>query len=194
MSTNGATPYHQLNDVPDLKQLLNDLERRGLLTGPVLAFGHSYGAMTALLWAAEDPRIDAVVALSPGKDLLSYGPAVRHEAKALYPGLSWFIDTLLTDDFVRQAIVEGARARGFDPTIFDYVAAARKLHVPTLLVHGTYDEDVPYTQGQAIAAANPQSITFWTEHGEGHLSYLEKPDFVQAMFHWVHENVLQPTK
>ena len=49
----------------DLSQLLDELSRAGKLAAPVVAVGHSYGAVTALRWRTTDARVQSVVALSP---------------------------------------------------------------------------------------------------------------------------------
>ena len=52
----------------DLAQCLDALEQRGICKGPVGALGISYGAVLALQWAAVDPRVQSVIAISPYLD------------------------------------------------------------------------------------------------------------------------------
>ncbi len=52
-----------------LVQVLDELQRQGLIVGSVGVLGISYGASTAICWAAIDPRVRAVVALEPFSSL-----------------------------------------------------------------------------------------------------------------------------
>ena len=52
----------------DMVQCLDWLVRRQICEGPVGALGISYGAVVALQWAAVDPRVQAVTAISPYPD------------------------------------------------------------------------------------------------------------------------------
>ena len=70
----------------DLVQCLDALEQRGVCKGPVGALGVSYGAVLALQWAAVDPRVQCVTAISPYSDP---GSAVEGFLKAYAPVLMW---------------------------------------------------------------------------------------------------------
>lgn len=63
--TNGRRIYFGVQEARDLSQLLDRLASDGQLAGPVAAVGESYGAALALRWKAEDPRVQAVVAIAP---------------------------------------------------------------------------------------------------------------------------------
>jgi len=52
----------------DMMQCLDSLVRRGVCNGPVGALGISYGAVVAMQWAAVDPRVQTVAAISPYPD------------------------------------------------------------------------------------------------------------------------------
>ena len=49
----------------DMVQCLDSLKQRRVAEGPVGVLGISYGAVVALQWAAVDPRVQSVVAISP---------------------------------------------------------------------------------------------------------------------------------
>ncbi len=61
----GKRIYFGVQEVRDLSQLLDVLAHDGRLTGPVAAFGESYGAALALRWKTVEPRVCAVVAIKP---------------------------------------------------------------------------------------------------------------------------------
>jgi pimeloyl-ACP methyl ester carboxylesterase len=44
----------------------------------------------------------------------------------------------------------------------------KMLHVPTLVVHGTADQMMPFEHGQKLAATIPNAKTIWLE-GLGHV-------------------------
>ena len=52
----------------DMVQCLDWLVQGGVCAGPVMALGISYGAVVALQWAAVDPRVQSVTAISPYPD------------------------------------------------------------------------------------------------------------------------------
>ncbi len=65
----GDRIYFGTREATDLSQFLDHLGREGQLTQPVAAVGESYGAALALRWKGRDPRVRAVVAISPYADL-----------------------------------------------------------------------------------------------------------------------------
>ena len=132
----GDVASYGIYDRRDLKQLVDELGRRDLLNGPVIVIGHSYGASVALQYAAADPRVKAVVALSGQRNLLSIGPAVRAEAARSFPIVSSAFLGRLDDAMVRSAIEDASRKVGLDPAQSDSVTAARQLKIPYFVAHG----------------------------------------------------------
>ncbi|MDB6167701.1 MAG: hypothetical protein JWM88_565, partial [Verrucomicrobia bacterium] len=63
--SSGAWIGYGAFEAHDLVQILDDLRAKGLAPGKVGVLGVSYGASVALLWAARDSRVGAVVALAP---------------------------------------------------------------------------------------------------------------------------------
>ncbi len=68
----GKRIYFGVVETGDLRELLASLVRTGDVAGPVAVMGESFGAALALRWAADDPRVRAVVALAPYAE---FGPA-----------------------------------------------------------------------------------------------------------------------
>ena len=71
-------------EVHDLQQVIDDLQKRGLVAGPLGVFGLSYGASVGLQLAGSDKRIGAVVAIEPFSDPRR---AVVEFARAVVPDL-----------------------------------------------------------------------------------------------------------
>ena len=70
-------------------QCLDALIQRRVCVGPVGALGISYGAVLALQWAAIDPRVQSVTAISPYPDPRI---AVERYLKTFAPNLTWRTD------------------------------------------------------------------------------------------------------
>jgi pimeloyl-ACP methyl ester carboxylesterase len=113
----------------DLVQCLDALEQRRVCEGPVGALGISYGAVLALQWAAVDPRVQCVTAISPYADP---GTAVEEFLKAYAPALTWKTD--------RQAARMVARYLAAEWPDLTTATAVRGLKQPVLLVRGERDE------------------------------------------------------
>ena len=114
--------------------------------GPVLAFGISLGAAVALQAAAEDPRIVLVVAVSPFSDL-------RTVAAERAP---FFASRGNIAEAFRLAEAQAAfRADDVNPA-----AAAARIHVPVLVIHGADDPETPPAHSERIyrALAGPKKL------------------------------------
>jgi pimeloyl-ACP methyl ester carboxylesterase len=181
----GDVASYGVYDSEDLKQLLDDVEARGLSTGPVIVVGHSYGALVAFQYAAKDRRISALLAFSGPKSLQAIAPAVRATAGLENPLLNAMFGDELSDDMVRSAIEEASKRNGVDPSKADGVAAARILKIPYLIAHGRSDRVVPFADAEALAAANPARSTFWSSDADDHGSYFNKTEFVRYVFEWL---------
>jgi dienelactone hydrolase len=117
--------------------------------------GHSRGGGVAVLHAARDPRIDALVTWSaistvdrwPAPERAEWRAAGVKEVRNARTGqlLPLYPDVL--DD------IECNRAA------LDIAAAASRIGVPWLIVHGTTDESVPLEEAQRLAAAAPAAST-----------------------------------
>ena len=103
--------------------------------------GHSVGAGAALLTATRRPDVRAVISLSafahPREIMRSY----LAEAHIPYPVLGWYVMRHV------QAVI-GARFDDIAP-----LASMARLRCPVLLVHGSDDEQVPFTDAQRLLAA-----------------------------------------
>ena len=123
----------------DLQRVLDFLETRG--TTAVGVFGFSLGGAVALLTAADDPRIRAIVAYAPFADLRTLG----HE---LY-GWMW----LARYPFVETMLLWGRLAFGADISRPTPAEAAARLRIPVLLVHSRTDEQIPFRHAERLRTA-----------------------------------------
>jgi uncharacterized protein len=123
----------------DLKRVLDFLEARG--NTAVGVFGFSLGGAVALLTAAEDMRVRAVVAYAPFADLRALG----HE---LY-GWMW----LARYPFVEAMLLWSRALFGADITRPSPAEAAARVTVPVWLVHSRQDEQIPFRHAERLQAA-----------------------------------------
>ncbi len=113
----------------DLAQCLDALRLQGIGTGPVGVLGVSYGAVLALQWAATDPRVQCVAAISPYTDP---GTAVDRFLQTFVPALPRRTD--------RKAAVEVAHRLDAESPGLATESAVRRVKTPILFVRGEEDE------------------------------------------------------
>lgn len=134
-----------------------DPQRLGLL-------GHSRGGGTAILKAAQDERIKALATWAAVSDFEKHlnGPELeawmktgRTDVLNTRTGqiLPMYLD--IREDFYANK------------TNLDIEAAAMKIQVPQLIVHGTQDEAVPMREAEALKIWNPFA-EFVELHGANH--------------------------
>jgi uncharacterized protein len=105
----------------------------------VVLIGHSLGGAVAIQAAAMDPRVTSVVAFSAFASLDS---VVRDR-------LPWFVP----ESHIRRALCAVERRGQLRVSEVDVVAAARRVTVPVLLVHGALDGFTPLTHSMQIYRA-----------------------------------------
>lgn len=112
----------------DLVQCLDALVQQRVCVEPVGALGVSYGAVLALQWAAIDPRVQSVAAISPYPDP---GAAVERYLKTFAPNLTWRTDR-------KAAALVASHLAGFPDLATEN--AIRRIKHPILFVRGEHDE------------------------------------------------------
>ena len=138
----------------DLKRMLDFLDTRGVPA--VGVFGFSLGGAVALLTAAEDPRIRAIVAYAPFADLKVLG-------RELY-GWMW----VGRYPFVEAMLLWSRLLFGADITRPSPAEAAARVAVPVLLVHSRQDEQIPFRHAERLRAAlagNPKAEFEFMDRG-----------------------------
>ncbi len=122
----------------DVKNVVDELERRKLIAGGVFAYGTTLGGMTAIQYAAIDPRCKGVMAFQPYQDISVAKPKLMNDGD--YP-----------------AVLETAgKMADFNPADASAIKAAANLKCPLLLAHTQFDMAVPLSNSQAIYDAAPQ--------------------------------------
>ncbi len=143
--------------------------------GQIALLGSSYGGLIALHGAA---RKEAVKVLALKCPVSNYPPLWRDRLGE--PGMKfWKENNLLT-----FAGLDG-RARleyGFyeDLLKFDTYKEARSIDVPTLIVHGDADEDVPFAQSEKLFEILECEKSFGVIEGADH-PFSKKEDFEEML-------------
>ena len=145
----GEACTHGYYEKRDLSRAIDSL---GAL--PVAAIGVSLGGAVALQAAADDPRIAAVVAIAAFSDLRT----VARERAPFFASERNIADAFaLAEQQARFRVDEASP-----------VAAAVRIRVPVLLIHGERDVDTPPTHSQRILAALPGPKRLLLLPGAGH--------------------------
>jgi dienelactone hydrolase len=153
-------------ELQDLRRVADELHDGALGVAPPSAvgvLGHSRGGGVAVLHTAGDPRVRALVtwaAIStvqrwPASQRAAWRAAGVNQVKNARTGQVLPLYTDVLDDVERNA------------SALDIAAAARRIAVPWLLIHGTEDDAVPLAEGERLAAAAP-SARFVPVDGAGH--------------------------
>jgi uncharacterized protein len=145
-------------ELTDLGRVVDALAQGQLGVSPPSSLGlvgHSRGGGIAVLHAARDPRIEALVTWSaistvdrwPAPERAEWRAAGVTEVRNARTGqlLPLYPDVL--DD------IECNRAA------LDIAAAASRIRVPWLIVHGKIDESVPLAEAERLVAAAPAATT-----------------------------------
>ncbi len=153
----------------DIARLLDALAAGELagLAGPAPRLGllgHSRGGGGAILAAARDPRVAALVTWAAIAHVDRYDVATvaawrrrgSLRVENARTGDVFALSTDLLDDILANAAA------------LDILAAAGRLAIPTLVVHGEEDESVPVAEGEALAAALGARGRFLRVAGTGH--------------------------
>jgi pimeloyl-ACP methyl ester carboxylesterase len=130
-------------------------------------FGSSLGAAVALQAAAVDPRVIGVISQSSFADLPSI---VRDRAP-------WY----LPEAYVTAAIARAGERAGFPPSEASPVAAAARIHVPVLLIHGAADDETPCRHSQHIFDALAGAKRLLLVPGAGHNDVLAREEVWQEI-------------
>lgn len=132
----------------DLKQVLDDLQKRGLTTGKVGVIGVSYGASVGLLLAADDRRVGAMVALEPFSNAET---AVVEFAHGVAPGEA----ARISDEDFQVGVAKAAQKGGFSWQDGNVLAAMARVTVPVLFYHGGHDRWLSPDNSRRLLAAAP---------------------------------------
>jgi pimeloyl-ACP methyl ester carboxylesterase len=177
----GDTITWGVREAADLTQVIDVLERRGLLVGGLGVYGYSFGASTAIYLAGSDPRIQAVVALAPYSSLRD---AARHIVRTRVPGGRWFAD----EQWISNTVQEAGREARFTPETVNMITAIQRTQAKILLVHGDSDDLVPPYHSLLLREAAPSRSHLVLLRSTNHNDLIGKKVSTAISFakHWFH--------
>ena len=134
----------------DITQLITALAARGMIVGRLALFGISEGAVTALDTAAEDPRVDSVIAVAP---FTSFHTAMRGVGHDFLPLISDLVNNRKLD----KALKISDKKTGLDLNRSDPQSRVERIRAPVLYIAGGDDDVAPAAGVKSLADATPHS-------------------------------------
>jgi uncharacterized protein len=153
-------------DLDDLETLVDYARRRKLIRGKFGLFGHSRGGGIAILFAAAtDTDVSSLVTWSAisyptrwsSEDMLTWRKRGYAEITNARTGQVMRLDTGLLDDVELHG-----------KTKLNIEAAAGRIKIPWLIVHGTADETVPSSEAERLHSLSPGVSTLRLIEGANH--------------------------
>ncbi len=171
----------------DVVDVIDALQARGEVQGPLYLFGVSYGAATALFTADKlGDRVTGVVAMESFANagdairsmiphLMSLQPtAWRAQAMAMYG--RW----MYGGQDIDQVIAAASRRLDLDLNGVDVTRAVADTRACVLLLHGQNDAHVRVEQGRALAAASDR-VQYIELRNEDHISLPLRVDLLGSV-------------
>jgi alpha-beta hydrolase superfamily lysophospholipase len=150
----------------DLENLVDYARRRKLINGKFGLLGHSRGGASAILFtAAADSDVGALVTWAA----ISYPNRWSKEDVITWRRQGYAeVTNARTGQIMRLAtdLLDDVETHG--QTKLNIEAAAAKIKVPWLIVHGTADETVPSSEGERLHALSPGVSTLRLIKGGNH--------------------------
>ncbi|RME30988.1 alpha/beta fold hydrolase [Candidatus Woesearchaeota archaeon] len=139
--------------IADLERVIEYVMRRGYVDPErIVLFGFCFGAMAAIMLAAFDERVKAVVSLSCPYEFTdtSITRKTEHEMARIRLKRYYHISTPFSEQEQRidYSFFEDGERR-------DMPRAVRNLRQPLLVVHGEKDEKVPLANAEEISRRSP---------------------------------------
>jgi len=153
-------------DLDDIENLVEYARRKKLISGKFGLFGHSRGGGIAILsTAAADSDVGSLVTWAA----ISYPTRWSKEDVATWRRRGYAeITNSRTGQIMKLGtdMLEDVEMHG--QTKLNIEAAAAKIKVPWLIVHGTADETVPSSEGERLHALSPGVSTLRLIKGADH--------------------------
>lgn len=169
----GSVVSYGCREVNDLQRVLDEAA-----VGPVAVIGESLGAAVALQAAAVEPRIRVVVAAAPFADLRTL-----LEQKAPF---------FMSGDQRRAAIQLAEEAMGCSVDALSPAAAAARIEVPTLVLHGSADRFIPIEHSLRVVAALKGPHRLVRLLGVGHVDVLTHEQVWRLIQEFIGDELVVP--
>lgn len=165
----------------DTLQVIEALASLGIVDRPVILMGASYGAVTALMAAADSTDVEAVIAFAPFTDAPS---SIEHLARTLFPWLFWAV----SDETMNEAIDRASAITGVNLREARAISAVNRIQAPMLFVHGREDDWVPPANSLTLYRATNAKADLMVIPESGHMDLpMRYDDFSGRVFDWLDE-------
>lgn len=152
-------------ELADLKAVIQEARNREWITGGYGLFGHSRGGGIAILHAADNSDVKTLVTWSA----ISHTSRWDESAVASWRKLGYTdIPNVRTGETYQlgTALLDDVEQNG--TTTLSIPAAAAKINIPWLIVHGGADETVPREEAERLHGISRASSTLRIIDGENH--------------------------
>jgi len=137
-------------------------ERKDMQTGKIGVFGSSMGAAVAIQLAAFDKRVAAVVAESGFATLRT----IFDDYQKRMIKLPWH--------YLRNIVIKRSEVLAhFKASAVSPLQAARDVHVPLFILHGTADDRIKFTYSERVYAQANEPKELWLIQGASHSNMAE---------------------
>lgn len=137
----GPRIYFTVEETNDMIQLLDAMEQRKEIAGPVAVVGESYGGVLALRWKTVDARVGPVVAIAPYATLSNAVLNIRSEYAALVPKF-----------MVKAGIKKLPSVLEIQASEFDTTTVLERTPVKALFIAGEDDKIAPVSEVKRVRA------------------------------------------
>jgi pimeloyl-ACP methyl ester carboxylesterase len=152
-------------ELSDLDQVVAEVRRRGWIQNGFGLFGHSRGGGVAILHAAHHRSVKTLVtwaAISStfrwsDSDVAAWRQRGYTDIHNSRTGQNMRLGTAMLDE-----------VESLGKTKLDISAAARRIAVPWLIVHGEADETVPLKEAEVLSELSSGRATLWRVEGGNH--------------------------
>jgi alpha-beta hydrolase superfamily lysophospholipase len=145
-----------LQELGDLEAVVEEARVRDWIKGGYGLFGHSRGGGTAILQAARDPSVEALVTWAAISHVNRWGPEVTSDWRE-----QGFIDIVngRTGDVIPLDVGILEQVEELGTTALNIPAAAERIRAPWLIVHGSEDETVPVHEAENLKSVAHTNAT-----------------------------------
>jgi pimeloyl-ACP methyl ester carboxylesterase len=171
----GKQIYFGIQELHDLTQLLDELQRDHQLAEPVSVIGESYGAALALRWEGMDSRIRSVVAIAPYGSLSNAVLNIRREYADWMPAM-----------FIKSGLAKLPSVLQVQASELDTTTVLKRKPVVALFVAGTDDKIAPAQEVKQLCSLAANGSKFLVVPGATHesLTYCFS-DLVPPILAWL---------
>jgi uncharacterized protein len=152
-------------ELADLDLVIEESRRRGWIEGGFGLFGHSRGGGIAVLHASSHEDVRALVTWAAISSTTRWTDDEIREWRSR--GYTDIHNSRTGQDMrLGTAILDEIDALG--TTMLDVSAAAQKISIPWLIVHGDADETVQLREAEKLSELAPGYSTLWVVEGGNH--------------------------